>query len=77
MDAKKTSANYKKFFERYGSNRAVELDAAPVDLLQEKLREVIESMLDMNEFNEQLKMQEQDAIEIYARRTVVLKELSE
>ena len=77
MDAKKTSANYKKFFERYGSNRAVELDAAPVDLLQEKLREVIESMLDMNEFNEQLEMQEQDAKEIYARRTVVLKELSE
>ena len=77
MDAKKTSANYKKFFERYGSNRAVELDAAPVDLLQEKLREVIESILDMNEFNEQLEIQEQDAIEIYARRTVVLKELSE
>ena len=77
MDAKKTSPNYKKFFERYGSNRAVELDAAPVELLQDKLRQAIESVLDMDEFNEQIKTQEQDAIEIYARRTVVLKAIRE
>ena len=77
MDAKKTSPNYKKFFERYGSNRAVELDAAPVELLQDKLRQAIESVLDMDEFNEQIKTQKQDAIEIYARRTVVLKAIRE
>ena len=76
MDAKKTSVNYKKFFKRYGSNRAVELDAAPVELLQEKLRGAIESVLDMDEFNAQIKIEEQDAIEIQARRAVVLKMLS-
>jgi len=76
MDAKKTSVNYKKFFERYGSNRAVELDAAPVELLQEKLRGAIESVLDMYEFNAQIKIEEQDAIELKARRTIVLETLS-
>ena len=75
MDAKKTSVNYKKFFERYGTNRAVELDAAPVELLQEKLRGAIESVLDMDEFNAQIKIEEQDAMEIEARRAVVLKTL--
>lgn len=77
MDAKKTSVNYKKFFKRYGSNRAVELDAAPVELLQEKLRKEIESLLDMEEFNAQLKIQEQEALEIQARRTVVFNALGE
>jgi hypothetical protein len=75
MDAKKTSVNYKKFFKRYGTNRAVELDAAPVELLQEKLRGAIESVLDMDEFNAQIKIEEQDAMEIEARRAVVLKML--
>ena len=75
MEAKKTSPNYKKFFERYGSNRAVELDAAPAELLQEKLEGSIESVLDMDEFKAQIKIEEQDAIEIQARRTVVLKTL--
>ena len=75
MDAKKTSVNYKKFFKRYGSNRAVELDAAPVELLQEKLRGAIESVLDMEEFNAQIKIEEQDAMEIQARRAIVLKTL--
>jgi hypothetical protein len=76
MKAKKSSVNYKKFFERYGSNRAVELDAAPVELLQEKLRGAIELVLDMDEFNAQMKIEEQDAIELKARRTVVLETLS-
>jgi len=75
MEAKKSSVNYKKFFERYGSNRAVELDAAPVELLQEKLRGAIESVLDMDEFNAQIKIEEQDAIELKARRTVILETL--
>jgi hypothetical protein len=71
MDAKKTSVNYKKFFARYGTNRAVELDAAPVELLQEKLRAAIESVLDMDEFNAQIKQQELEALAIHARRIVV------
>ena len=48
----------------------------PVELLQEKLRGAIESVLDMDEFNAQMKIEEQDAIELKARRTVVLETLS-
>jgi len=77
MDAKKSSVNYKKFFERYGSNRAVELDAAPVKLLQQKLREAIESVLDMDEFHAQVKQQENEAADIQARRIVVFKALGD
>lgn len=75
MDAKKSSVNYKKFFARYGSNRAVELDAAPVELLQDKLRDEIESVLDMEEFNAQIELQESESAEIQARRTIVFKAL--
>ena len=57
--------------------RAVELDAAPVVLLQEKLREAIESVLDMHEFKAQIKLEEQDAIELKAHRTVVLETLKD
>ena len=42
MDAKPSSPNYKKFLAKYGT-KAVELDAAPVRLLQMKLRHAIES----------------------------------
>jgi hypothetical protein len=77
MDAKKSSVNYQKFFDRYGSNRAVELDAAPVKLLQKKLREAIESVLDMEEFRAQVKQQENEAADIQARRIVVFKALGD
>lgn len=75
MDAKVTSANYEKFFDRYGSDRVVELDAAPVELLQEKLRDVIEDFLDMDEFNAQKELQNQEAVEIQAYRSIVFNAL--
>jgi ribosomal 50S subunit-associated protein YjgA (DUF615 family) len=75
MDAKVTSANYEKFIERYGSDRVVELDAAPVELLQEKLRDAIEDFLDMDEFNAQKELQNQEAVEIQAYRSIVFNAL--
>ena len=71
MDAKVTSANYEKFIERYGSDRVVELDAAPVELLQEKLRDAVEDFLDMDEFNAQKELQNQEAVKIQAYRSLV------
>jgi hypothetical protein len=71
MDAKVTSANYEKFIERYGSDRVVELDAAPLELLQEKLREAIEDFLDMDEFNAQKELQNQEAVELQAYRSIL------
>lgn len=71
LEAKVSSPNYKKFVDRYGVH-VVELDAAPVELLQGKLREAIESVIDVEEFNRQVEQEKQDQATIAARRKVVL-----
>ena len=71
MDAKPSSPNYEKFVERFGT-KVVELDAIPVQLLQQKLRDAFEKYLDMDEFNAQLKLEQQDAVEIEAYRKVLM-----
>jgi hypothetical protein len=75
MEAKVSSPNYKKFFTKYGAQRVVELDAAPVELLQEKLRESIEEHLDIDEFNRQQEIQADDNRQIVARREVIFNTL--
>lgn len=70
MDAKESSPNYEKFIAKYGA-KVVELDAAPVKLLQSKLRESIEAVIDVEEFNAQLDLEVQDAANIEAHRQVV------
>lgn len=70
MDAKPSSPNYKKFITKYGT-KAVELDAAPVALLQSKLREAILSVIDIHEFNAQVEQEKLDAASIEAHRQVV------
>jgi hypothetical protein len=70
MDAKVSSPNYEKFIAKYGT-KVVELDAAPVKLLQAKLRESIESVIDVAEFNAQIELEQQDAATIEAHRQVV------
>ena len=71
MDAKPSSPNYAKFLKRYGATKAVELDAAPVKLLQEKLRNEIEAIIDVSEFNAQIDLEKHDAAHIEARRQLV------
>lgn len=71
LGAKVTSPNYQKFLKRYGSTKVVELDAAPVTLLQSKLREAIESVIDIEEFNAQVDIEKQDSAHIEAHRRVV------
>ena len=70
MDAKPSSPNYKKFLAKYGT-KAVELDAAPVRLLQMKLRHAIESAIDLEEFHAQRDLEQLDAAHIEAHRQVV------
>jgi hypothetical protein len=72
MDAKVSSPNYKKFINRYKATKVVELDAAPVTLLQSKLREAINSVIDVDEFNAQMEQEAKDAAEIDARRKLVI-----
>jgi len=44
--------------------------------VQQKLREAIEQYLDMDEFNAQLKLEQQDAIEIEAYRKVLMETIT-
>ncbi len=70
MDAKESSPNYEKFIARHGT-KVVELDAAPVKLLQAKLREAIDSVIDIAEFNAQIDLEKDDSAHIEAHRRVV------
>ena len=71
MDAKPSSPNYKKFLAKHRTTKAVELDAAPVPLLQQKLREAIHSVMDVQEYNAQIEQEKQDAASVEAYRQVV------
>ncbi len=71
MNAKPSSPNYKKFLAKYGATKVVELDAAPVKLLQSKLREAIRSVIDIHEYNAQIELEESDASNVEAHRRVV------
>jgi hypothetical protein len=72
MEAKVLSPNYEKFVARHGVHVA-ELDAAPVALLQGKLRDAIESCLDMEIFREELAKEKEDYAFIAATKQVVIK----
>jgi len=71
LDAKPSSPNYKKFVAKYG-RKAVELDAAPVTLLQQKLRDVIEGVIDADAYNAQIELEKEDAgiVEAYRREAL-------
>lgn len=72
MEAKVSSPNYKKFIARHGVHVA-ELDAAPVTLLQGKLRDAIESCLDMDLFRVELAKEKEDYKFIAATKQIVIK----
>ena len=74
MDAKPTSPNYKKFISKYGV-KAVELDAAPVELLKRSLEEAIYSFLDIDELNAQQDLEEDEAVKIEAHRQVLFSQI--
>ena len=76
MDAKVSSPNYQKFLRKYGSTKVVELDAAPVRLLQSKLRDAIESVIDVAEFNAQVAQEAQDSAHIKAHRQIVFEAIN-
>jgi hypothetical protein len=73
MEAKTSSRNYAKFVKRHGGIHVAELDACPVPLIQKKLREAIESCLDMDllRAEEQIERNE-DAAFIQANKMLVL-----
>ena len=71
-----SSPNYRKFLKKYGSTKVVELDAAPVKLLQSKLRQAIESVIDVPEFNAQVEQEIQDSAHVQAHRQIVFEAIN-
>ena len=71
MPAKRTSSQYRKFVERYG-DQVYELEALEPAQLQEELREVIDSVLDVTAFNAEVDSERQDAVFLEGVRRQVL-----
>ncbi len=72
MEAKVSSPNYKKFVQKHGIHVA-ELDAAPVDLLQDNLRDNIESCLKMEIFRAEVAREREDYAFVAATKKAVVK----
>ena len=54
----------------------MELDAAHVKLLQSKLRQAIESVIDVTEFNAHVEQEVQDSAHIQAHRQIVFEAIN-
>ncbi len=76
MEAKRSSTNYTKFWERYGSNRVFELEAVPPPLLQSALRDSIDATNDRDAFNAELREEKREAARLQGLRRSVM-DLSE
>jgi hypothetical protein len=74
MIAKKKSSRRKTFTDKHGEH-VYELEAVPPATLQHFLREVIDSVLDVDAFNEELDAEKQDAAQLAERRKSVHKAL--
>ncbi len=65
MEAKKSSANYRKFVTRHGAN-VYELEALKPEDLQAVLREAVDRVIDIEAFNAELAQEKQDAAQLSA-----------
>jgi hypothetical protein len=74
--AKPESSNYDKFVRQFG-NRVHELEAIRPDVLQQLLRDAIESVLDREAFDEEVRRERQDAHEIAVYRARAMAALSD
>jgi hypothetical protein len=74
MKAKLSDKKSAKFSAKYGSY-VWELEALPLPVLQSELEAAIDSVLDKKAFNEQLKIEDEDAIAIDKKRQMAMKVL--
>jgi hypothetical protein len=70
MKAKDTSSRYAGFVEKYGDD-VHELEAAPPEWMQQKLRDAIDSVLDVEAFNRELDEEKKDAARFHQIREKV------
>jgi len=76
LEAKPGSKNYARFVEKYGT-AVTELDAAPKELIQGKLRAAVESVIDVQVFNHEVEQERDDMKFIAARRKMVMQSLKD
>ena len=64
MEAKKGSANYKRFVAKHGTD-TYELEAVPPEQLQQLLRNAVDSVMDVKAYNAELDAEKRD---VYSSR---------
>ncbi|MBL8821659.1 MAG: ParB N-terminal domain-containing protein [Planctomycetia bacterium] len=67
LEAKKTSSRAKKFIEQHG-NSVYELEAIPPAELQTILRDAIDTVIDIEAFNQELDEEKKDAVHLHELR---------
>jgi ParB-like nuclease domain len=78
LDPKEGSSRTKRFIRTYGADQKVfELEASPPRQLQEIVSDAIDSVIDVDLFNAELRQEKQDATQIQARRQAVVDGLNE
>lgn len=77
LPAKRRSSNYKRFVEKYGSDAVTELDAVPTALIQQRLREAVESVIDVDTYNHEVDQEKDDWQWLSAAREVVIEACAE
>jgi hypothetical protein len=70
--AKKSDPNYRHFVTQYDDARPVELDALHPGILKDLIRQSLESVLDMSNFQEQLKIEEMERAKLKEMRRDVM-----
>lgn len=73
MEAKQSSSQYQKFFDRYGTDDVFEVEALSTDQLKLLLQEAIDSVMDLDLFNQEIEQEKHDAAEIRKYRGVIQK----
>lgn len=68
MEAKPSSPQYQKFLKRYGKKDVYELEAVPPSLMQSAIAEAIESVIDLEAFNDELASEKSDAVTLQAMK---------
>jgi len=68
LEAKQTSKNYAKFFDRYKSDQVWELEAIPPGMMVESLTQSIENTIDLDLFNAELGKEREDAAELQSMK---------
>ena len=77
LKAKRSSARYKGFIRKHGSDDVYELEAVSPEQLQEWLSEAIDAALDTDAFNAELDAERQDAAALAGVRAVAHEAIAE